>query len=160
MPNVTQLIGDDGQNTLQGSNGPDLIYGFDPNGPEAVASTIGATRVATGLSQPVFATAAPGDLDHLYIVERTGAIKRLDLTTGQIQTVLDLSSQVTTIGEGGLLGLAFDPNFAQNGYFYVDLTNPNDDTEVRRYQITAGDPAHADPASALPIISIDQPVPH
>jgi glucose/arabinose dehydrogenase len=157
MAGINQLIGDDGQNNLQGSAGPDLIYGFDPNGPEATVSTIAATRVATGLSQPVFATAAPGDLDHLYIVERTGAIKRLDLTTGQIQTMLDLSSQVTTVGEGGLLGLAFDPNFAQNGYFYVDLTNVNDDTEIRRYQVAAGNPAQADPASALQIISVDQP---
>jgi glucose/arabinose dehydrogenase len=157
MANINQLIGDDGQNTLQGTSGPDLIYGFDPNGPEASVSTVGATRVATGLSQPVFATAAPGDFDHLYIVERTGAIKRLDLTTGQIQTVLDISSQVTTVGEGGLLGLAFDPNFSQNGYFYVDLTNVNDDTEVRRYQISPGNTAQADPASALQIISVDQP---
>ncbi len=74
-------------------------------------------------------------------------IERLDLTTGQIEPFLDVSSQITTDGEGGLLGLAFDPNYAQNGYFYVDLTNTSDDTEVRRYQVSTGNPGQADPTS-------------
>ncbi len=157
MANIDQIVGDDGPNTLSGTDNPDLIYGFDPNGSEANVAGISAVRVATGLSQPDFAIAAPGDLDHLYIVERTGMIQRLDLTTGQIQPFLDLSSQITTAGEGGLLGLAFDPNYAQNGYFYVDLTNLADDTEVRRYQVSSPGPSQGDPASATQIISVDQP---
>ena len=86
-----------------------------------------------------------------------GTIKILDLATGAISVFLDISDQVSTVGEGGLLGLAFDPNYAENGYFYVDLTNTSGDTEVRRYQVSAGDPNIADPSSMTPIISVDQP---
>ena len=157
MSNVNQINGTDGGDTLQGGASDDLIYGFDPNGAQANVTSISATRVATGLSQPVFAAAPPGDIDHLYIVERTGQIDILDLGTGALTRFLDLSRQVSTIGEGGLLGLAFDPNFAQNGYFYVDLTNTNDDTEIRRYQIFAARRNLADRASATPILGVDQP---
>ncbi len=55
-----------------------------------------------------------------------------------------------------MLGLAFDPLFAQNGYFYVDLTNAAGDTEVRRYHVSAN-PDVADPSSGQLIIRIDQP---
>ncbi len=157
MANANVIVGNDGTNTLQGGAGADLIYGFDPDGPQGNVSSISAARVAIGLSQPVFAISPPGDISHLYIVERTGQIKILDLTTGATSIFLDLSSQITTIGEGGLLGLAFDPEYAQNGYFYVDLTNPSDDTEIRRYQVSSGDPSQADPSSATLVITVDQP---
>jgi len=71
-------------NSLQGTAGADLIYGFDPNGPQSQASAIMATRVATGLSQPLFAVAPPGDTGRLFIVEKTGQIKILDLASGQV----------------------------------------------------------------------------
>ena len=125
MPNVNLIVGNDGSNSLQGTAGADLIYGFDPNGPQSQASAITAKRVATGLSQPLFAAAPPGDLSRLFIVEKTGQIKILDLATGQVLATpfLDVSSQILTDGERGLLGLAFDPDFATNGFFYVDLIN-------------------------------------
>ena len=120
---------------------------------------IDATRVATGLSQPVFAGAPPGDTSRLFIVERTGLVRILDLATNTILPTpfLDLRSQITTVGEGGLLGLAFDPNYAQNGFIYVDFTNAADDTEIRRYQVAAGDPNRIDPASQTLILTVDQP---
>ena len=119
---------------------------------------IDATRVATGLSQPVYVGAPPGDTSRLFIVERTGLVRILDLATNTVLPVpfLDLSSQVNTVGEGGLLGLAFDPNYAQNGLIYVDLTNAADDTEIRRYQVS-GDPNRIDPASQTLILTVDQP---
>ena len=119
MPNVNLIVGDDTSNTLLGTDGPDLIYGFNPNGPQAEVSSIAATRVASGLSQPLFAGAPPGDFGRLFIVEKTGDIKILNLGTGQVLPTpfLDLTSQVFTDGECGLLGLAFDPDFAHNGFF-------------------------------------------
>jgi hypothetical protein len=57
MPNVNLVVGDDGSNFLQGSAGNDIVYGFNPNGPQSQINSITATRVATGLSQPLFATA-------------------------------------------------------------------------------------------------------
>jgi Ca2+-binding RTX toxin-like protein len=149
------VIGNDGSNTLQGTAGADVIYGYDPNGPQSQAGSILATRVASGLSQPLFATAPPGDTGRLFLVEKTGQIKILDLVTGQVLATpfLDVSSQILTDGERGLLGLAFDPGFASNGFFYVDLINMSGDVEIRRYHASGN---VADPASLTPIITIDQ----
>jgi glucose/arabinose dehydrogenase len=68
---------------------------------------------------------------------------------------LDLSGQISTAGERGLLGLAFDPNYATNGFFYVDLINPAGDAEIRRYHVSSN-PNVADAASVTQVITIDQ----
>src|SRR6185295_1646658 len=135
-----------------------LIYGFNPNGPQALVNSISATRVASGLTQPLFAVAPPGDTTRLFVVEKLGQIKILDLATGRMLPApfLDLSAQVATDSEKGLLGLAFDPGFAQNGLFYVNLVNSSNETELRRYQVSTN-PNIADPASASLLISIAQP---
>jgi len=154
------IVGTDGSDTRVGTGGADLIYGFDPiNGLQSQVTSITATQVAGGLDQPLFAGSPRGDADHLFIVEKTGDIKTLDLNTGQVlgSPFIDLSSQISTAGEEGVLGLAFDPNYASNGFFYVDLVNKSGDTEIRRYQTFANDPERAGPNSATPIITIDQP---
>jgi len=66
-------------------------------------------------------------------------------------------TEILTAGEQGLLGLAFDPDFAQNGYFYVNLINSSGDTEIRRYHVCSTNPNQTDAASATLIITIDQP---
>ena len=136
MPNVNLITGDDTSNTLSGTAGNDLIYGFNPNGPQSQASSILATRVASGLTQPVFVGAPPGDTGRLFIVEKSGEIKILDLSSGQVLPTpfIDLSGQILAdSAERGLLGLAFDPAYASNGFFYVDMINTNGDTVIRRY---------------------------
>ena len=157
MPNVNLVVGNDGSNALQGTAGTDLIYGYDPNGSQSQASAILAIRVAAGLEQPVFAGAPPGDTSRLFIVEKTGQIKILDFATGAVLATpfLNVSADIVADGERGLLGLAFDPNFASNGFFYVYLINTSGDAEVRRYQVSSN-PNVADPASVTPIITIDQ----
>ena len=113
-PNL--IVGGDGGQTLSGTGGADLIYGFDPNGAAANPSGIAATRVASGLSQPLFVTAAPDDPSRIFVVEKTGLIKIVDITgeeSGIFQVkatpFLELSMQINPAGEGGLLGLVFDP---------------------------------------------------
>ena len=64
---------------------------------------------------------------------------------------------VSSGNERGLLGLAFHPNYASNGFFYVNLTNAAGNTEIRRYRVSAGDPNVADPASKLLILTFAQP---
>jgi glucose/arabinose dehydrogenase len=159
MPSKNLVVGDDGSSLLQGTNGPDLIYGFDPDGSQSQVSQIAATRIATGLTRPVFAGSPPGDTARLFVVEQGGLIKIIDLATGQIAAApfLDVSTEVDSTGEQGLLGLAFDPDFAQNGYFYVNLINKSADTEIRRYQVSSTDPDRANAASATLVIAIDQP---
>ena len=159
MSIVNLVVGDDSSNTLQGGAVSDLIYGFDPNGPQGTVNSITASRVATGLSEPLFAVAPPDDLGRLFLVEKGGQIKILDLATQQVlpTAFLNLTGQIATSGEQGLLGLAFHPDYAQNGLFYVNVINTSGDTEIRRYQVSSTDPNLADPASAALVIAIDQP---
>src|SRR3954454_24573300 len=155
------IIGADGGQSLVGTSGADLIYGFDPNGSAAQPSSIQAVRVAAGLTQPVFVTAAPDDPNRIFVLEKTGAIKIIDISAGdsgvfQVKPTPFLDIAVNSVGEGGLLGLAFDPGYAQNGLFYVNVINAAGDTEIRRYHVSAN-PDLADAASGELIIRIDQP---
>lgn len=116
-----------------------------------------AVLVAGGLDQPLYVTAPPGDERRLFIVEKTGRIRTLDLARGQLdrQVFLDLSDTVSRGGEQGLLGLAFDPGFAATGRFYVNYTNRSGDTEIRRF--TLGADGRGDSASGQLVLGIDQP---
>jgi glucose/arabinose dehydrogenase len=157
---ATLIVGDDGSNTLPGTAGADLIYGYDPtNGPQNQASAIMATRVATGLNLPTFAGAPPGDTSRLFIVEKTGQIKILDLASGQILATpfLDLLGQISDSGERGLLGLAFDPDFATNGFIYIDVSVPPvGDTEIRRYHVDPLNPNVVDSTPPTVLLTIPQ----
>lgn len=159
MAVATLIVGNDGTNILQGTSGRDLIYGFDPDGPQSNVSSITASRVASGLTLPVFAGAPTGEQDRLFVVELTGAIRVLDLNSNLLLATpfLDLSGVIAAGGEEGLLGLAFDPQFNQNGFIYVNFINASHDTESRRYQVSAADANKIDPATATTIIVIDQP---
>jgi glucose/arabinose dehydrogenase len=131
--------------------------------PVALQGQTFTQRVALGLQRPVAAAAPPGDVQRLFIAEQhTGRIRILDLASGTLLAApfLDLDG-LATGNEQGLLGLTFDPNYASNGYFYVNVTTQADggDTHVRRYQ-AIGDPATAvtaNPASALELLSFNQP---
>ena len=92
----------------------------------ATAGIAGMQRVATGLSQPVFATHAPGDPNRLFIVQRAGTIRILNLTTGTLEPTPFLNVPDTVAAnESGLLGLAFHPQYETNGKFYVYVTADN-----------------------------------
>ena len=90
------------------------------------ADISGLQQVATGFSSPVYATHAPGDTDRLFVVEKGGNIKILNLTTGSVnaQSFLNITD-TDDEGEGGLLGLAFHPDYATNGKFYTYVTVDN-----------------------------------
>lgn len=96
---------------------------------------IRAQTVATGLSQPLDVVAVPGDPSRLFIVEQVGRIRILDLTTSPPSILptpfLDIRNDASVpiadrltsaSGERGLLGLAFDPDYVNNGYIYVNYT--------------------------------------
>lgn len=153
------IVGGTVNNTIQGGDSADLIYGYDPTAEQTQVGSIAATLIATGLEAPIFAGAPPDDPTKLFILEREGRIDILDLRTGQIQNTpfLDISAEVTTEGEGGLAGLAFHPNYSQNGLFYVYFTNENDDSVIRSYHVSPADPTHAEIDSARAILTVDQP---
>src|SRR5689334_5362105 len=152
------ISGRDGSDRVFGGAGGDTIYGHSGADTVAGSELIDAVRVAQGLASPVFAAAPPGDPDRLFVVEQhTGRIRILDLNTGQLNgdSFLDLpDSSLAGGGEQGLLGLAFHPDYAANGLFYVNLTNAAGDTEIREYHRAEAN--HADPTGRL-ILTYDQP---
>src|SRR5262245_60387276 len=87
----------------------------DPDG--LMGLRIEQVGTALGLNFPLFATAAPGDNTRLFVVEKGGVIKIVNLATRQTLPVpfLDLTGQIATADEQGMLGLAFHPNYALNG---------------------------------------------
>jgi glucose/arabinose dehydrogenase len=118
--------------------------------------TLALQDVAMGLTAPLYLTAPPGDA-RLFVVEQSGRV-RVVKNGGLVTTpFLDLGTKVTFGGERGLLSVAFDPAYAQNGFFYVDYTDALGNTKVERYAVSAGDPDVADTASHLTILQVTQP---
>jgi glucose/arabinose dehydrogenase len=92
----------------------------------ALAGLAGMQRVASGLSNPIYTTQAPGDPNRLFIATRGGSIRILDLTSGVVSATPFLTiAGVDAAGEGGFRGLAFHPDYATNGKFYVNVTIDN-----------------------------------
>jgi len=111
--------------------------------------------VATGLDTPVYLTAPQGD-PRLFVLEAGGWIRIVDGTNVLPVPFLDLSADVSQAPEGGLLGLAFDPDYAENGYFYVYRTDANGDSVLSRFQVSAN-PDVADAGSEEALLWVDQP---
>jgi glucose/arabinose dehydrogenase len=136
------------------------LPGCDANA-VAQAGTLTAVRVASGLDKPLYVTHAPGDFQRIFILERPGRIKTLDLDTGKVSLFLDITDRVDSFLEKGLLGLAFHPAYTTNGLFYVNYTTPGSpfETRVSRFSVT-GDPAtsnDADESSEFILLSFNQP---
>ncbi|WP_218082917.1 PQQ-dependent sugar dehydrogenase [Anthocerotibacter panamensis] len=102
----------------------------------------------------------PDGSERLLVVEQGGQIRVFANTPAaqQAGVFLDLGDRVLAGGELGLLGLAFHPDYAQNGYFYLNYTADNPRrTVIARYQVDPGDPNRANPASESILLTIDQP---
>lgn len=132
----------------------------NPNFKNRGAVELTSRRVASGLTRPVFVCSPPGDTERLFIVEQrsgsTGRIKILDLNSETVLPTPFLQiSGVNTSSEQGLLGLAFHPNYNENGFFYVNYTK-NNDTFIERYTVSSN-PNIADSSSGYVIWSADQP---
>ena len=111
--------------------------------------------IASGFSSPLELKHA-GD-DRLFVVERGGQIKILN-PDGTVNSTpfLNISSIITSGGERGLLGLAFHPDYTNNGHFYVYYTNLSGNTQISRFTVSS-DPNVANPASELQMLSFNQP---
>jgi glucose/arabinose dehydrogenase len=115
-------------------------------------------RIAENLQGPVSITHA-GD-HRLFITLQVGQVVIHDGTRVLPTPFLDIRALVQAGGERGLLSVAFHPDYAQNGFFFVNYTDTRGDTVVARYRVSATDPNRADPNSARQILFIDQPYPN
>ena len=137
-----------------------------PTLPLAAQTTMRANRVATGLVNPTCARAPNGDFAREFLVEQAsgnvGRVRILDLTQNPPLLLPAPYLTVTPLlanAEQGLLGLAFHPDFANNGYFFVYFTDTAGDNEIVRYRANApyATSTSADPASATPVMWISHP---
>jgi hypothetical protein len=114
-----------------------------------------------GFTRPVAVRNAGDGTGRLFVVEQGGTIRVVANGQTLVPAFLDLSTVVDDTGnEQGLLGLAFHPDYASNGFFYVNYTyDPGaapDRTRIARYQVSAGDLNQADPGSATTILDFQQ----
>ncbi len=124
--------------------------------PKLPISPIRLERIASGLDAPL-GVVDPGDgSGRLFIVDKLGAIYILQGGEVLSRPFLDLRDRVHSTAERGLLGLAFDPDFARNGLFYATYVNTDDETILARYQISS-DPDAADPHTEEILIRFKQP---
>jgi glucose/arabinose dehydrogenase len=117
-------------------------------------------RVAGGLAFPLYAISPPGDVDRLFIVERSGRIKILRDGAILPTPFLDVSALTNGAGEEGLLGLAFHPDYDNNGWFYIDYTDTSGHTNVDRITVSTTDPDVADPLTRVNLLFQNQPKDH
>jgi glucose/arabinose dehydrogenase len=115
----------------------------------ATAELLGLERIASGVHRPVYMTHAPGDPNRLFIVRQDGNIDVVDLRTNTLAPQPFLTIPETFYeGEAGLLGMAFHPDYENNGKFYVyvsvdnggkmiDGANHPISSMVREYQVSS-----------------------
>lgn len=124
----------------------------------ALGVELTTVKVAGGFSQPLYLTAPAGDSSRLFIVEQSTATIKIIKNGAVLGTpFLNINPKVSDSGgERGLLGLAFHPNYASNGYFYVNYTNNSGSTVIARYKVSAN-PDVADPNSEQIMMTVAQP---
>jgi glucose/arabinose dehydrogenase len=110
-------------------------------------------RVASGLNRPVWVGSAPGDPGALWVLEQPGRVVRLEGETRT--TLLDLSDRVLTGAEQGLLGIAFDPDFATSRRLFLHWSDRRGDTRVAEFRARSDGSIRPRPERAL--LHVDQP---
>lgn len=114
--------------------------------------------VLSGLNAPVGLTHAGDGSGRLFVIEQAGLVRVVVDGALLPEPYLDIRERVgDERSEQGLLGLAFHPRYAQNGYFFVNYTGTQGDTVISRFQVSDSDPNRADPGSEMRLLNVPQP---
>jgi glucose/arabinose dehydrogenase len=131
---------------------------------EGAVPNLGLELVTAGLTQPLYVTGVPGDDSRLIVVQKGGVLRVLVDGVLQEAPFLDVSDQVTTQLEMGALGLAFHPNYAENGLLYVHFSSNGGEglpgansTVVAEYQIDPTNRSVVNRASQRIVLTVEQP---
>ncbi len=125
--------------------------------PSGILVRLAVEPVATGLNSPVAVATAAGD-DRIFIAEKPGSIRVVAGGRLLDRPYFDLGHLIEDAGlEQGLVGLAFHPEFAQNGRVFVSFTNRSGDTRIMEYRQDAADPDRIDHGTGRLILAVDQP---
>jgi glucose/arabinose dehydrogenase len=109
---------------------------------------------------PVELTSPDDGTARIFVVEQKGVIQVFENSASTKKSIvfLDIEKQVSSGGEMGLLGLAFHPDYKNNGYFYLNYTTRNPlQTVISRFQVSTSNPNSADPKSETVLLRFDQP---
>jgi len=108
-----------------------------------------------GLKEPTFVAGPPDSTKRLFVLEREGRV-RVASADGVLKATpfLDVSDNTSTGTEEGLIGLAFDPGFTQNGYVYIDYTATDATVQIVRYTVSPDRPDQVDPSTASTVMTI------
>ena len=128
-----------------------------PPGPPPPPAPAQLHTVGT-FANPTFATSPPGDTTRLFVTERAGRIVLLKNDVAQAGAFLDLRGKISDTVENGLYSMAFHPQYATNGRFYVFFTNLNGDIRVVRYTVSTTNPDSANEASADTLLAVPHPI--
>lgn len=131
-----------------------LCDGISP----ASATPLTTVRITTGLVKPLYVTSAPGDTHRIFVLEQDGRIRIVKDGALLATSFLDVDAITQSSGnEEGLLGLAFSPDYATDGFFFIYHTdNGGGSQSIARYRVS-GDPDLADVASRRLVLSIPHP---
>jgi glucose/arabinose dehydrogenase len=128
--------------------------------------TLGAKYVAleriARLKNPVYLTQPPGPGSDLYVVQKGGAVRIISGDRLVRRPFLDIRKLVGAHGvrsEPGMSSIAFPPDYARTGLFYVAYTNHSDELVIASYRRSATDPGLADPRSGETVLRIPEPTP-
>jgi cysteine-rich repeat protein len=130
-----------------------LCTGIPTVGGVALATAL----VASGLERPVHVTGPPLDPTRVFVVEQRGRIRVVEHGHLLPTPFLAIEDKVGFGDERGLLSVAFHPDYAANGRFFVDYTNRAGDTVVARYRVSESDPNLADAGSEIILLTVAQP---
>ena len=121
------------------------------------STTLKLQTIVRNLNSPVFLTAPPGDTNRLFVLEQGGTIKVFDRANGNMLSTFLTLTGLTSGGEQGLLGLAFDPNYTTNGRFYLHYTDADGMITIARFLVSSANNNVADPISQVILVSIPHP---
>ena len=147
-----------------------VLLGSSAPAQEAEPPSVGLQLIADGLTSPVALVPAPDNSGRLFVVDQIGVIRVLSDGALLEQPFLDISDRIVPLMSGfderGLLGLAFHPDYATNGRFFLYYSAPlregapagfNHTSHVSEFSVSATDPNVADPTSERVLLQVDQP---
>ena len=115
--------------------------------PATAAGQVRTVEFASGFTLPLGFIQDPSNPAVQYVLEQGGRIRVIVGGSVRSQDFLNLTTQISSGGERGLLGLAFPPDYGTSGRFYVNFTNPQGHTVVARFKRSTSDPLVADASS-------------
>jgi glucose/arabinose dehydrogenase len=131
--------------------------GLEPNcnPPEGDVPALTLELVANNLDSPLLVTSAPGDASRLFVVQQGGEVRVIVDGALQDEPFIDLSGSIVAGGERGLLGLAFHPQYAENGLFYLHFSSSalNGSGQIAEFSVNPDNRSVADPASRRDVLA-------